>query len=81
MSSARICRRKVAAFTRMTGPAPMTTVSTPAIAGPSRRAPLKDVEFSAIAFERSSGDTISETKAWRAGASSEATMPRPSAKA
>ena len=51
-------------------------MSTPARAGPTRRAALKLAELSPTALVRSSGSTISETKLWRAGASNaEATNP------
>ena len=45
-------------------------MSTPAIDGPSRRAPLTIDELSAMALGRSSrASTISTTNAWRAGVS------------
>ena len=47
----------------------------PAIAGPIMRAPLKIIEFIAIALGRSSRPTISTTNACRPGMSNELTRP------
>ena len=47
----------------------------PATAGPIVRAPLNIIEFSAIAFGRSSIPTISTTNACRPGMSNELTIP------
>jgi hypothetical protein len=77
---ANTVKPKVTALIRNTHPAPTATVSRPATAGPIRRAPLKEAELSATAFERLSSGTSSETKVCRAGASIAATTPRPRAK-
>ena len=51
-------------------PSPTAAMSTPAIDGPSRRAPLTIDELSAMALGRSSrSSTISTTNACRAGMS------------
>ncbi len=71
---------KLTALMRNTQPVPTPAMSTPATAGPIMRAALKDAELSATAFERSSSETSSETKDWRAGASSAEAMPSRSAK-
>ena len=54
---------------------PITLIRTPAIAGPTTRAPLKIIELSAIALGKSSRPTISTTKVWRAGMSKAVTRP------
>ena len=54
---------------------PITAIDSPAIAGPIMRAPLKIIEFIAIALGRSSRPTISTTNAWRPGMSNELTNP------
>jgi hypothetical protein len=46
---------------------PTAAMRIPAMAGPIIRAALKDVEFSATAFDRSASPTRSETKVWLAG--------------
>ena len=51
------------------------------MAGPTMRAPLKEVEFSATALVRSASSTRSETKVWRAGVSMAVTQPRRKARA
>ena len=45
------------------------------MAGPTIRAALNEVEFSATAFDRSFSSTRSETKVWRAGESKAVTQP------
>ena len=53
----------------------------PASAGPTMRAMLKIIEFMAMAFIRSRrSSTISTASEWRAGASKELAMPRPTAR-
>lgn len=66
---------KLAALRMNTGPVPIQAMSTPAMAGPVRRALLNDAELSATALESLSGPTSSDTKAWRAGASIAAARP------
>jgi hypothetical protein len=78
-SATRTARNDPALMTN-TQPEPIAAMSTPATAGPIRRAALNDAEFRATAFETSSPCTTSETKACRIGASNAATMPRASAK-
>ena len=51
-------------------PSPSVATTTPASEGPRIRARLNREEFKAMAFPRSSGPTISTTKACRAGTSS-----------
>ena len=70
-----------AALSMNTHPLPMAAMSTPATAGPIRRAALNEVELSATAFERSASPTSSETNVWRAGASNAAAQPSPKANA
>jgi len=64
---------------RNTQPDPTEAISRPAMAGPTIRAALNEVEFSATAFERLSSPTNSATKVWRAGASKAVTQPCSSA--
>ena len=74
-------KAKLAALTKNAGavlPAE-APISRPASAGPTSRAPLNVVEFRLTALVSSSGPTISETNAWRTGASTADT--EPSAKA
>ena len=54
---------KVRALIRNTQPAPTATVSTPAAAGPTRRAALNDAELRATALGRSFSETSSDTNA------------------
>ena len=56
-------------------PVPKAEITRPAIAGPRILARLKVVEFSATAFGRSAGPTISTTKACRIGESSAENTP------
>ena len=63
-----------------TQPEPTSTMSTPATAGPMRRAELNDAEFSATAFDMFELETRSETKVCRAGMSTALTMPSARAK-
>ena len=68
-------------MTRMTQPVarmspPNSPISSPASAGPTIRAVLKPAELRPTALVTSSGPTISETNAWRAGASNAAPMPK-----
>ncbi len=53
----------------------MIAITDPAIAGPTIRAPLKIIEFIAIALGKSSRPTISTTNACRPGMSNELTNP------
>ncbi len=62
-------------------PVPSDDSSTPAIAGPTMRATLNEVEFSPTALDRSRSPTSSETKVWLAGASNAVTQPSSSANA
>src|SRR3546814_11371270 len=68
------------ALTTNSQPSPIAAISTPATAGPSIRAALKEAEFSATAFARSSSLTRSDTNACRAGASNAVTQPTNNAK-
>ena len=61
---------------RALGRHPSVATSTPAMAGPTMRAPLSIDEFSAMALMRSSLPTISITKVCRVGRSIEFTTPR-----
>ena len=54
---------------------PKRAMSSPATAGPTMRAVLKMIEFSATALGRSGRPTRSVTKDWRAGMST--ARPRP----
>ncbi len=62
-------------------PVPTEASSTPAMAGPTMRAMLNDVEFSATALDRSRSPTSSETKVWLAGPSNAVTQPSSNANA
>ena len=62
-------KRKVAALTAKTQPAPTQVMTTPASAGPRSRAALKEAELRPTALDRCSAGTIRATKVWRAGAS------------
>ncbi len=64
------------ALRRNTHPVPTAAMSTPAMAGPMRRAALNDVELRPTALDRSSSGTISDTNACRTGASNAVTHPR-----
>ncbi len=64
-----------AALIRNTHPDPTQAMTAPATAGPTIRAALKEVEFSATAFDRSASPTSSDTKVWRAGASNAEAQP------
>ena len=58
-------------------PVPTVAITTPAIAGPITREPLKRPELSATAFGSSRGPTIWNVSDWRPGASkASATPPR-----
>ena len=50
-------------------------MSTPAIAGPTMRAALKEAELRPTALVRSSAETSSDTNDCRAGASNTAAVP------
>ena len=52
----------------------------PATAGPTARATLTSVEFRLTALRRSSGPTISRTKAWREGFSKQLLSPSTTAR-
>ena len=54
---------------------PMTAMSSPAMAGPTMRVPLKTALLSATALAMSSRPTISTTNDWRMGMSNALTMP------
>ena len=58
------------------GPTPISAISAPAIAGPTMRAVWTMTELSATALTTRSAPTSSITNAWRAGLSSELTVPR-----
>ena len=75
-----ITPRNEAAFTTKHQPSPMTATSTPATAGPRMRPLLKTLEFSAMAFIRSSLPTISTRKDCRPVMSKTPTIPRPKAR-
>ena len=66
---------KDAALSRKAHPVPIEAMMIPATAGPTIRAALKDVEFSAIALESSPSPTSSATNVWRTGASKAAAQP------
>ncbi len=68
-ASAAAGKTKVAALTAKTQPAPTQVMTTPARAGPRRRAALKEAELRPTALDRCSAGTIRATKVWRAGAS------------
>jgi hypothetical protein len=63
-----------------TQPVPTAAMATPAPPGPTMRAELKVALFRLTAFGRSSGPTISLTKACRAGVSSAEASPSPKAR-
>ena len=71
----------VTALIRNTHPTPTRATSAPATAGPTRRAALKDAEFSATALPRYLVGTSWLTNACRTGASKAAATPSPSANA
>ena len=71
---------KETALIRKTQPAPTAAVMSPATAGPTMRARLKDAEFSATAFDRFGPPTSCDTKVCRAGASKAAATPSRNAK-
>ena len=73
--------RKLAALMTSDGPTPQRAIRTPASAGPTRRAPLKDALFSPTALGRSSGPTISDANACRVGLSTAEIAPSMSASA
>jgi hypothetical protein len=50
-------------------------MTTPAMAGPTMREPLKSPELSATAFGSSRGPTIWNVSDWRPGASNARAMP------
>ncbi len=54
-------------------------ISAPAIDGPITRARLNIIEFSAMAWRRSSRPTMSKVIAWRVGTSTELISPIPKA--
>ncbi len=56
-------------------PLPTAVISTPATAGPTRRADWKFAELRLTAFPTSFGPTISTTKDCRVGLSTTATTP------
>jgi hypothetical protein len=58
-----------------THPEPTAAIRRPAVAGPTIRAALNEVEFRATAFDKSASPTSSDTKLWRAGASNAVTQP------
>ncbi len=64
---------------RKAQPVPMPVISTPATAGPTRRADWKLAELRLTAFCSWSRPTISETKVCRAGLSTTVAMPTSSA--
>ena len=64
-----------APLNRNAQPVPTEAMTRPATAGPIIRAALNEVEFSAIAFDRSASPTSSATKVWRTGASNAAAQP------
>jgi hypothetical protein len=66
-------------FIKKAQPVPALAITSPAAAGPTIRAALKEVELSEIALGRSSSLTSSATKVWRTGASSAATEPNTNA--
>ena len=66
---------KDAPLNRNAQPVPTEAMTRPAIAGPTMRAALNEVEFSAMAFDKSRSPTSSATKVWRTGASSAALQP------
>ena len=56
-------------------PVPTEASSTPAMAGPTMRAMLNDVEFRPTALDRSRSPTSCDTKVWLAGPSKAVTQP------
>ena len=67
--------RKLTALTTKQSPVPTSAITTPAIAGPITREPLKSPELSATAFCSSFGPTIWNVSVWRPGASKTRTSP------
>ena len=74
-SSAPSTARKLMPFRKNAVATPKRAMSSPATAGPTMRAVLKTIEFSATAFGRSGRPTRSVTKDCRAGMST--ARPRP----
>ena len=66
---------KLIALSRNSGATPSQAIMSPPRPGPTMRAKLKSDEFKATAFGKSSRPTISTTKAWRVGISSELVSP------
>ena len=62
-------------LSRKTQPVPIAVISIPAIAGPTMRARLNVIEFSATALVSWPGPTISTTNDWRTGASTAEKQP------
>ena len=67
--------RKLSAFSSSVGATPSAPIITPAAAGPASRAPLNEVELSPTALGNCWAETISLTKACRAGLSNEVMIP------
>ena len=73
--SAVIVARKVSALSRKSHPVPIAVMARPATAGPTIRAVLNVVAFSATAFGSCALPTISTTKDCRTGVSTAAAQP------
>jgi len=79
-SRAAIWNTIMTALTTKTGPVPMAAISRPAAPGPTRRAVLKLVALSPMAFETSEAGTSSVTVACRDGLSNAPATPSSSAR-
>ncbi len=75
IASAVSTARKLTAFTTKQSPVPTAAMTSPAIAGPITREPLKSPELSATAFGSSRGPTIWKVSDWRPGASKASATP------
>ena len=81
-STPRRPRDTTSPFSRKHSASPAKASTTPAIVGPTKRAPLKSIDWSAIAFGRSALlSTISSRNAWRVGVSNAFIVPSRSANA